>query len=65
MGFFTLDLRDDPQVYSTAPALTLPTPVYPAALPLMTMRKAVPVPESEAGWGRAVMASTYYVSLWI
>ena len=37
------------QVHSTAPALTLPTPVYPAALPLLTMRKAVSVPESEAG----------------
>lgn len=34
-------------VHSTAPALTLPTPVYPAALPLLTMRKAVSVPESE------------------
>eukprot|EP00435_Cladocopium_sp_Y103_P064555 s52_g26.t1 len=42
-----LGLAFSASVYSTAPALTLPTPVYPAALPLLTMRKAVPVPESE------------------
>lgn len=42
-----LGLAFTASVYSTAPALTLPTPVYPAALPLLTMRKAVPVPESE------------------